>query len=232
MKKVQTSFFLLFLFILLSESSCKKDPEIIEGTLHGLVIDHVTREPVAGAKIIFRYRDQCQWSDSDFCWTVLDSTSYVTNAEGKFIIDYRVEARKVANADASFGAKPKKEGYFFMPGLSNGIFSRNTDTLTIALWPMTYLRVHILDVNPGPDRKYDGIRLRHSTYISLDSIKQNPLDTTIILVGDPFEYPLNKYNAIVWNLFYLDQPQIIGPIRTIPQVQCPPHDTCDVEIRF
>lgn len=212
-------------------TSCKKQPEVIEGTIRGTVIDQVTKEPVQGARILFRYRDICPFDFLEDCWTVLDSTTFVSDSLGKFVINYHIEAEYKPSNPHRLSAKPIKEGYFSLKLDDIGAFGPGRDSITVAIFPKTYLRVRIIDENPGV-LQYDGIRLRHSIYVPLDSILQYPLDTTIVIAGDPSIYPLTDYNTLVWNLFYLDQPQIVGPISKIHQVNCPPHDTCDVEIRF
>lgn len=227
-----TKIYKYFLFAILISSSCKKQPEVIEGTIRGTVIDHVTKEPVQGARIFFRHRDKCPHEDFEDCWTVLDSTSYISDSLGRFVISYRIEAEYMPSNPHRLSAKPRKEEYFNLRLDDIGAFNPGRDSIVVAIWPKTYLRVRIIDENPDPDRKYDGIRLNHTSFVLWDSIFQKPLDTTIIMVGNPFNYPSHGFNTFAWALFYLDQPQIIGPISTIPQVQCPPHDTCDIEIRF
>jgi hypothetical protein len=224
--------FFFFIVMSVGTASCKKQPEVIEGTIRGIVIDHVTKEPVQGARIFFRHRDKCPHEDFEDCWTVLDSTSYISDSLGKFIISYRIEAEYKPSNPYRLSAKPRKKGYFNLRLGDIGAFSPGRDTIAIPLWPVTCLRVRIIDENSDPERKYDGIKLNHTTFIPWDSIIQRPLDTTIIMVGDPFNFPSHGYNTLLWTLFYLDHPQIIGPISTIPQVHCPPHDTCDLEIRF
>lgn len=222
---------ILFLSMFLV-SSCKKEPEYIKGTLHGKVIDIMTKEPVEGARIFFRHRDKCPFEDYDPCWTVLDSTSYISDENGEFTISFNIQAEYMPSNPHRLSAKPIKDGYFNLRLGDIGAFGPSRDSLTIPLWPKTYLRVRIVDETRDPLNKYDGIRIGHTTFVPLDSVMQFPLDTSVVIFGDPFEHPSHGYNTLRWNLFYFDNPGVIGPIRTIQQVQCPPHDTCDVEIRF
>jgi hypothetical protein len=231
MKKLQTPQIFLVLFTIFVLTSCKKQPSFIEGTIRGTVIDQVTKLPVPDARIFFRHRDICPFDELEECWTVLDSTSYITDSLGRFTISYHIETEYKPSNPHRLSAKPRKEGYFNLRVDDIGAFGPGRDTITVSLFPMTYLRVRILDVNPGPDRKYDGIRMWHTIYVPIDSVVQNPLDTTLIIIADPFMYN-QEYLPLTWNLFYLDHPEILGPRINIPNVQCPPHDTCDVEIRF
>jgi len=224
-------FLWLAAILLIITPGCNKEPDRLQGTIHGKVLDKVTLEPVVNAKILFRIRDKCHFIEEEFCWTTIDSTSYYTDSLGKFKIDYDIHGVQKSSNPFYLGARPVKDGYFYLSVDGHGGFRPGIDSITIVLWPKTYLRVRILD-ETRDHRKYDGIRLRHAGALPFDSIMQRPLDTTIIITGDPFYFPSHGYNTLRWNLFYLDNPGIIGPIQTIPQVQCPPHDTCDIEIRF
>lgn len=224
---------ILFLSMFLA-SSCKKEPEYIKGTLHGKVIDIMTKEPVEGARIFFRHRDKCPFEDYDPCWTVLDSTSYISDEDGEFTISFNIQAEYMPSNPHRLSAKPIKDGYFNLTLDGIGAFGPGRDSLTVEIRPKTYLRVRILDETLDPYKKYDGIRMWHTTFVPIDSVLQHPLDTTIIIEGNPVPLSpsIGGYRSLKWNLFYLDNPGVLGPLFTIPNIQCPPHDTCDVEIRF
>jgi hypothetical protein len=230
---IACSLWLVAIF-LLTAASCTKEPDRLQGTIRGRVIDKITLEPIPDVKLLFRFRNICTWGNEDFCWTILDSTSYYSDSMGRFSIDFDIEAPDLKNRPGgvpTFGIKGLKEGYFDIYA-GSGEFIPSNENTTVVLWPKTYLKVRILDETRDPHLKYDGIRLRHAGALPFDSIIQRPIDTIIIITGDPFNFPSHGFNTLRWNLFYLDNPEVIGPIRTVPQVQCPPHDTCDVEIRF
>lgn len=220
--------------IIITQLACNKEPVHVKGTLHGQVIDKLTKEPVAGAQILFLVQDKCVLEDYDPCWTMLDSTSYVSDTEGKFQIDYDLELRKLQKKEPFLGVKPIKDGHFIREGFSrdenNGMFKSNTDSLKVEIWPKAYLLLEIKDETRDPDIQYDGIRLSNS-FFTTDSIFQYPLDTTVVIEVDPFvESPL--YDVLDWGLFNLDLPMRLLLQDRTSTINCPPHDTCIFEIKF
>lgn len=241
MKKSQNSkigikLYILYLFITLGQwtlPGCGKNTQTIEGSIRGTLIDKISEEPLAGVPIYFRMRDNCSFTDRDYCWTTIDSTSYVSDELGWFEIDFRFEDIYLQDFPGnglllSVGAE--KEGYFSLASTRNAHFRAGRDSITIALWPKTYFEVSIKDESLEPFPPYIGIRMTHTAFIPWDTLYQHPLDTTVILTGNPFEYS-NGYNSLSWAFLYQNHSGA-GSHKVIPKLYCPPHDTCAIEIRF
>ncbi len=213
---------IFLLFALIAVAGCeglfKIEEEPITDHITGTAINIGTGEPVPGAVIKVRMKA----AETSWRWAWIDST--ITDESGNFDLSY-----SVPDETTLLVAKGFKDGYF---NLTDDIpsFRFSRDSVKVGMYPKTYLRVRIEDEYPYDYSNYVGMKLRHAGYVPWDTVRQFPLDTTIIIEADPVEYSVG-YSGLAYRLIY-DRPNTLGTLHYLTSVICSEFDTCDIEIRF
>lgn len=203
--------------------SCDINEPGIEGRITGQVVSAMDRiTPVPDAKVVIYRADGCNSSGDPTCWEALDST--FSDQNGWFSTSYRALDR----SDVLF-AKGYKDGYIKRDDAT--IFRLGTDTLISLMTPKNYFTVHIEDEYPYDYSKYVGMQVYNTSLIPIDTIFQYPLDTTVIIEGNPTPLGDVTPRGMAYSLVY-DRPNTVGANNYLPMDACAPFDTCEIWIKF
>ncbi len=226
MKPTTISLFSFLLVSLMLLAGCDSfGGRMHEGTISGQVVSTMDfTTPVPFAKVMIYLDDYCTQSYDPACWIPLDST--IADENGNFAIDHTFE-----DEYPQLRIKGYLDGYFIR---TSGIISVGpTDTVQVLMIPKTYFKVYIEDEYPYDYSKYVGMWLSHTTFVPNDTVYQYPLDTTLLVEGNPRSSSggVFPFNPLRYSLVY-DRPNTIGSTNVLTNMECPPFDTCEVWIKF
>ena len=214
---------LFLLFAAVAVAGCDREEPGLEGYITGQLVSVMDRTtPVPDAKVVIYRADGCNSTGNPACWEALDSS--FSDQNGWFATSYRAQGR----SDVLF-AKGYKDGYIERADAT--IFRMGSDTITSLMTPKNYFRVHIKDEYPYDYSKYVGMQVYNTSLIPIDTIFQYPLDTTVIIEGNPTPLGDGTPRGMAYSLIY-DRPNTVGSNNYLRMDACAPFDTCDVEIRF
>lgn len=218
--------------------ACKKnehEPTIEKMRVSGYAIDLVSKDSVAGAKVVLKTNMiSSGGSQIKDMLTVVDSTT--TDSRGYFTLDFECVSNDENGRETLYGLYAEKDRYYKSPSLTIHHFTCRTAgqmDFKPYLQPLNWLRVNIKNtMNPQPSDSifYDGpldyaAQHRSNPYYSyahIFGLQGANIDTTflITLKGD------DSY-VHIWDVYKSG-----GGVRNAAFTACPPHDTCELNIEY
>ena len=216
---------IFLLFAAVAVAGCDRNEPRFGGSVSGQVVSVMDMTtPVPFSKVVIYYVEGLDPLPDPQYWISVDST--ISDQNGEFSMDYEVEIK-----NPLLFAKGYQQGHF--RNTSPTYFRRGSDSIQVGMFPKTYFKVHIKDEPPYDYSRYVGMWLSHTTFVPNDTIYQYPLDTVVVVEGNPKPSTggLYPYNPLAYSLVY-DRPNTVGSLNVLHNMQCAPFDTCEVWINF